>query len=198
MLPDVVTDSHLYSALAVVVVFATLQLGALIANFVLKAFIRRAERLAPGGYAVQVLSSVRGPVVLAMVALGFFAATFVVDELDLPPFAALEGLTTWVTNFWLVATILVVTYAAAKVVEVAIAWYDHNVMSRTETSLDDRLLGPLRRVVPWIIYVVGPARGAGQHRRVHKSPARRPGHSRAWPWPWPFSRRSTTSSPART
>ncbi len=155
MLPDVITDSHLYSALAVVAVFVVLQVGALIANFVLKALIRRAEGRAPGGYAAQVLSSVRGPVVLGMVALGFFAATFVVEQLELPPFTALEGLTTWITNFWLVATILMVTYAAAKVVEVAITWYGHNVMSRTETSLDDRLLGPLRRVVPWIIYVVG-------------------------------------------
>lgn len=155
MLPDVITDSHLYSALAVVAVFLALQIGAVIANFVLKAIIRRAESRAPGGYVVQVLSSVRGPVVLAMITLGFFAATFVVDQLDLPPFTTLTGLTSWIGNFWLVATILMVTYAAAKVVEVAIAWYGHNVMSRTETSLDDRLLGPLRRVVPWIIYVVG-------------------------------------------
>ena len=155
MLPDVITDSQLYSALAVLAVFAALQLGAVIANFVLKALIRRAERRAPGGYAAQVLSSVRGPAALALVTLGFFAATVVVDQLDLPPFTTFTGLTSWVGNFWLVVTILMVTYAAAKVVEVAIAWYGHNVMSRTETSLDDRLLGPLRRVIPWIIYVVG-------------------------------------------
>ena len=155
MLPDVITDSQLYSALAVVAVFVALQLGAVIANFVLKVLIRRAERRAPGGYAAQVLSSVRGPAALALVTLGFFAATVVVDQLDLPPFATFTGLTSWVGNFWLVVTILMVTYAAAKVVEVAIAWYGHNVMSRTETSLDDRLLGPLRRVIPWIIYVVG-------------------------------------------
>ncbi len=155
MLPDVITDSQLYSALAVVAVFVALQLGAVIANFVLKALIRRAERRAPGGYAAQVLSSVRGPAALALVTLGFFVATVVVDQLDLPPFTTFTGLTSWVGNFWLVVTILMVTYAAAKVVEVAIAWYGHNVMSRTETSLDDRLLGPLRRVIPWIIYVVG-------------------------------------------
>ena len=153
--PDDITDSHLYSALAAVAVFVALQLGAVVANFVLKALIRRAERRAPGGYASQVLSSVRGPAVLALVTLGFFAATFVVDQLDLPPFATLTGLTSWVGNFWLVVTILMVTYAVAKVVEVAIAWYGHNVMSRTETSLDDKLLGPLRRVIPWVIYVVG-------------------------------------------
>ena len=155
MLPDAITDSHLYSALAVVAVFVALQVIAVIANFVLKAIVRRLERRDPDGHAAQVLKSVRGPVVLAMITLGFFASTIVVDELGLPPFDTITGLTAWVGNFWLVATILMVTYAVAKVVEVAIAWYGHNVMSRTETSLDDRLLGPLRRVVPWIIYVVG-------------------------------------------
>ena len=155
MLPDAITDSQLYSALAAGAVFVALQIGAVIANFVLKALIRRAESRAPGGHAAQVLSTIRGPVVLAMITLGFFAATFLVDQLDLPPFATITGLTAWVGNFWLVATILMITYGVAKVVEVGIAWYGHNVMSRTETDLDDRLLGPLRRVIPWIIYVVG-------------------------------------------
>ena len=178
MLPDVITDSHLYSALAVAAVFAALQIGAVVVNFVLKALIRRAERRAPGGYASQVLSSVRGPAVLALVTLGFFAATFVVDQLDLPPFATITGLTSWVGNFWLVTTILMVTYAAAKVVEVAIAWYGHNVMSRTETSLDDRLLGPDEARDP-VDHLRGrPAGGARQRGRVHKPPARRYWHSR--------------------
>ena len=156
MLPDTVTDSLLYSALLALGVFAAFQIVALIANVVLRLLIRRAERRAPGGYSSQALNAIRGPIVLSLVTLGFFTATFVLGELvDLPQLDFAPRLAAWIGGFWLVATILLVTYAAAKAVDIGISWYAHYVMARTATSLDDRLVQPVRRVVPWVIYAVG-------------------------------------------
>ena len=48
-----------------------------------------------------------------------------------------------------------VTYLGYHVLNVSITWYIRNVAARTETKLDDRLLPPLRRILPLVAYAIG-------------------------------------------
>ena len=155
MLPDFIRDSELYGPLFALGVLAVLQVVALAVNLALKVVARRREQRQPGGLAAQMLGIVRGPAVLLLVVLGFFLTFLVLSELTIPALDFISSWEPWMGKVWLVSIILLITYAISKLVDALITWYAHNLAARTETDLDDRLVQPVKRVIPFVLYLIG-------------------------------------------
>ncbi len=155
MLPDFIIDSELWGPLFALGVFVALLFVAGVANLVLRFITRRAQRRSSAGLAVAILGIVRGPLVLFLVVLGLFLGFLTLTGLTSPSF---EVISTWdasVGKGWLVIIIVLITYVVSKLVDALISWYAHNMAVRTETDLDDKLMRPIKRVLPIIIFLIG-------------------------------------------
>lgn len=61
----------------------------------------------------------------------------------------------WARKAWLLVVIGEVSYLASHLLQSITSWYLRNVATCTATDLDDKLLPPLSRVTPMVIYAIG-------------------------------------------
>ena len=155
MPPEFIRESDVGGPLFALGVFLALALIAIIARIAFGIAIKHRQSAAPDGLDTQVLRTVRGPSVISIVILGFFLGFLVLTQLTGPTFSSLNGLESWATKVWIIVVIAQVSHLGAQLTQVIIAWYIDNVAARTATQVDDRLLPPLKRVLPSAIYAVG-------------------------------------------
>mgnify|MGYP002413568974 FL=1 len=58
-------------------------------------------------------------------------------------------------NTWGVLVIVILTISVSRITSVFLDWYSRKILKKTTTELDDKLIPPLKRVLPIIIYVLG-------------------------------------------
>ena len=155
MTPDFISESSLWGPLYALGVFAVLVLVAAIAQAAFQLVLSRRMRSARDALVTQILSSVRGPMVLFIVLLGLFLGFLVLTNLTSSTFHVLDGWETSVRKAWVVVLVAEVSYLASQLTQVLIAWYLRAIAARTATDLDAKLLPPIRRVLPLITYAVG-------------------------------------------
>ena len=56
---------------------------------------------------------------------------------------------------WGVLVIVILTISFSRIASVFLDWYSRNILKKTTTELDDKLVPPLKRILPIIIYVLG-------------------------------------------
>jgi small-conductance mechanosensitive channel len=56
---------------------------------------------------------------------------------------------------WGVLVIVILTISISRITSVFLDWYSRKILKKTTTELDDKLIPPLKRVLPIIIYVLG-------------------------------------------
>ena len=155
MPPDFISESSLWGPLYALGVFALLVLVAAISQAAFQLVLRRRMRSASDALDTQILSTVRGPVVLFIVLLGLFLGFLVLTSLTSATYDVLDGWDTAVRKAWVVVIVGEVSYFASHLTQVLIAWYLRAIAARTVADLDAKLLPPIRRVLPLIIYAVG-------------------------------------------
>ena len=155
MPPDFIKESTLWGPIFALGVFAALLLAAAIAQTVLHVALRRREQADPGGLDTQVIRTVRGPVVLFLAILGVFLGFTSLTALTSEVYDALDGWDRWARRVWTVVVIAEVSYLASHLIQILIAWYLRTIAARTATDIDEKLLPPVRRILPLVIYSVG-------------------------------------------
>lgn len=155
MIPDAVNDSLLWGPVLAFGVFVLLTVVSGVAYLGFSQAIRRQKDAPPGDLRVRVLSTLRGPVVLFFVILGAFWAAMILTQLTHPRLTFLAGARPWAQDVWTVVVIAEVTYLLYRVAEEVMTWYIRTVAVRTTTRLDDRLLPPLKRLLPLLVYSAG-------------------------------------------
>ena len=65
----------------------------------------------------------------------------------------------WLNDFllttWGVFVIVISTISFSRITGVFLDWYSRKILKKTRTELDDKLVPPLKRILPIIIYVLG-------------------------------------------
>ena len=109
----------------------------------------------PGGFQVHYHSVGEGPVVLFIAVLGLFLGYLVITQLTHPSLEFFHQQDEWARKAWLLVVIGEVSYLASHLLQTTASWYLRNVATRTATELDDKLLPPLRRITPMVVYPIG-------------------------------------------
>ena len=136
-------------------IFAAFLIAAGVANVVMRVFLGRVARLTPGTLDEELLTVVRGPVVLFITLSGLFLALLILTNLDSPRYALITGYDDQIRRAWLVVVIAEVAYLLYHLLDATMTWYIQSVAQTTETQLDDRLLPPLKRIMPLLVYSLG-------------------------------------------
>ena len=155
MLPPFIAQSEWGGALTAAIVFAAFLLASGVANIVFRVFLSRIASRIPGTLDEELLNVTRGPVVLFIALSGLFVALLILTGLHSPRFELIAGYQDYVLRAWLVVIIAEVAYLIYHLMDAALTWYIQKVAITTETELDDRLLPPLKRVLPLVVYSLG-------------------------------------------
>ena len=155
MLPPFIAQSEWGGALTAAIVFAAFLLASGVANIVFRVFLSRIASRIPGTLDEELLNATRGPVVLFIALSGLFVALLILTNLHSPRYALIAGYQDYVLRAWLVVIIAEVAYLIYHLMDAALTWYIQKVAITTETELDDRLLPPLKRVMPLVVYSLG-------------------------------------------
>lgn len=155
MLPPFIAQSEWGGALTAAIVFAAFLLASGVVNIVFRVFLSRIASRIPGTLDEELLNVTRGPVVLFIALSGLFVALLILTNLHSPRYALIAGYQDYVLRAWLVVIIAEVAYLIYHLMDAALTWYIQKVAVTTETELDDRLLPPLKRIMPLVVYSLG-------------------------------------------
>ena len=155
MPPDFIKESELWGPLFALGVFAALLLAAAIVQVVFQVMLKHRLRAAPEALDTQIVGSIKGPAVLFIIILGPLLGFITLTELKTPTWDSLDGLDIWARRVWALVVIGEVSYLASHVSQALLGWYIKTLAARTSTGLEDKLLPPVRRVLPLTIYAVG-------------------------------------------
>ena len=155
MLPPFISQWEWAGPLSAALIFAAFLIAAGVANVVMRVFLGRVARLTPGTLDEELLTVVRGPVVLFITLSGLFLALLILTNLDSPRYALIAGFDDQIRRAWLVVVIAEVAYLLYHLLDATMTWYIQSVAQTTETQLDDRLLPPLKRIMPLLVYSLG-------------------------------------------
>ena len=154
-MPPIISQSEWGGPLSAALLFVAFLIASGVANVVMRVFLTRLTRLTPGTLDEELLKVVRGPVVLFIVLSGLFLALLILTNLESPRYALLAGYDDQIRRAWLVVVIAEVAYLLYHLLDATMTWYIQSVAQTTETQLDDRLLPPLKRIMPLLVYSLG-------------------------------------------
>ena len=155
MLPPFISQWEWAGPLSAALIFVVFLIASGVANVVMRVFLTRLTRLTPGTLDEELLKVVRGPVVLFIVLSGLFLALLILTNLESPRYALIAGFDGQIRRAWLVVVIAEVAYLLYHLLDATMTWYIQSVAQTTETQLDDRLLPPLKRIMPLLVYSLG-------------------------------------------
>ena len=155
MLPPFISQWEWAGPLSAALLFVGFLIASGVANVVMRVFLGRLARRTPGTLDEELLNVVRGPVVLFIVLSGLFLALLILTNLDSPRYALIAGFDDQIRRAWLVVVIAEVAYLLYHLLDATMTWYIQSVAQTTETQLDDRLLPPLKRIMPLLVYSLG-------------------------------------------
>lgn len=155
MLPPFIAQSEIWGITSAAIIFAVFLIIAGITNIIFRIAIGRWQRRAPGSLGVHMLSTVRGPIVLFFALAGLFIGLLILTNLTVERYAFIDSWSEWISKIWFVVIIAEAAYLIYRMADEILTWYISDVASLTETELDDRLLPPLRRVLPLVVYSIG-------------------------------------------
>ncbi len=155
MLPPFISQSDLWGPLSAAIAFAVFLIASGIANVVMRLVLRRWARRMPGMLGIEMLNALRGPLALFIALSGLFIALLILTTLDNPRYALISGWDDTLRRVWLVVIIAEVAYFLYHLLDAILVWYIRSVAALTETELDDRLLPPLKRILPLLVYSLG-------------------------------------------
>ena len=154
MPPDFIKESELWGPLFAMGVFASLLLAAAVAQLGFHFMLRPRRRAAPEGLDTELIAAVRGPVVLFIAILAPLLGLIVLTQLTTPSWAFVQGFDVWARRVWSIVVIFEVAYLASHLTQTLLAWYVRSIEMRIHAGLGDKLLPPVRRILPLVIYTV--------------------------------------------
>ena len=154
MPPEFIKESELWGSLFALGVFGALVLAAAIVQVAFKFILKRRLVSQPDALDIQVLQTIRGPLVLFLLILGLFLGFITLTGLTSNTFDTLDGWDKWARRVWGLVLVAEVAYLATHLTQVLMAWYLRHISTRTATSLDEKLLPAVKRVLPMVIYAV--------------------------------------------
>jgi len=121
-------------------------------------FVFKAGKNKNASLLYRIAYNLKGPLVVFFIVSGFLWSVSLLDIVagDL----VLKGADRkWLNDFllttWGVFVIVISTISFSRITGVFLDWYSRKILKKTRTELDDKLVPPLKRILPIIIYVLG-------------------------------------------
>ena len=154
MPPDFIKESELWGPLFALGVFASILLIAAVAQLVFHLMLKTRRRLGPDNLDTEIIAAVRGPVVLFIAILAPLLGLIVLTQLTTPAWDFVQGFDVWARRVWSIVVIFEVAYLVSHVAQTLLAWYVRSIELQIHAGLGDKLLPPIRRVLPMVIYTI--------------------------------------------
>lgn len=154
MPPDFIKESELWGPLFALGVFSSVLLIAAVAQLVFHLMLKTRRRLAPDNLDTELIAAVRGPVVLFIAILAPLLGLIVLTQLTTPAWDFVQGFDVWARRVWSIVVIFEVAYLVSHVAQTLLAWYVRSIELQIHAELGDKLLPPIKRVLPLVIYTI--------------------------------------------
>lgn len=155
MPPDFIAESELWGPLFALTVFVVFLFVAAIVQCIFHFVLKRRKKTSPESLDTELIATVRGPAILFIVILAPLLGFITLTELRAPTWDFANGLDIWARRMWTVVVVIEISYLASHVTQTLLAWYIRSIAARTDIGLESKLLPPVRRVLPMVIYSVG-------------------------------------------
>ncbi len=155
MPPEFIKESEIWGPLFALCVLICGLFIAAVTQLILQLILKRRGKHSTNTLSSQIIATIKGPLVLFIVILSVLLAFISLTNLTTPSWEFIDGFDTWARKVWTVVVIFEVAYLATRIIQSILAWYIRSIAARTNTGVENRLLPPVRRVLPLVIYSVG-------------------------------------------
>ncbi len=155
MLPDAITQSVVWGPVFALSVFALMLLLAIIAHFGLRFAVNFRQSRIPEGFDSQILEAIKGPLVLFIALSGAFLGFISLTQVTDPSFDGIRDLDEGARKTWLIVIVVAASYATSHILQAMLRWYLQKLASRTATTLDDKFVPIVNRILPVVVYSLG-------------------------------------------
>ena len=155
MIPDAISQSVVWGPVFALSVFAVMLLLAIIAHFGLRFAVNFRQSRSPEGFDSQILEAIKGPLVLFSALSGAFLGFISLTQVTDPSFDGIRDLDEWARKAWLIVIVAAASYATSHILQAMLRWYVQKLASRTATTLDDKFVPIVNRILPVVVYSLG-------------------------------------------
>lgn len=155
MPPEFIRESEIWGPLFALGVLICGLFIASLTQLILQLILKRRKNYSSNTLSSQIITTIKGPLVLFIVILSVLLAFITLTKLTTHSWEFIDGFDTWARKVWTIVVIFEVAYLATRISQSLLAWYIRSIAARTNAGVENRLLPPVRRVLPLVIYSVG-------------------------------------------
>jgi len=152
MLPEIIKTSELWGPLFALTIFLLMLISAITAQIIFQILIKKRRKLSKDSIDLEILESIKGPLVLFFVILAPVLGFIILTHLEANLWVNLTGLDTWAKKIWTLIIIFEISYVASKVSQILMQWYVKKLSTAETAKLEIKLLPPIKRILPITIY----------------------------------------------
>ena len=154
-MPDILNQNALWISIISVLVFILILIAAGLIQIVLQKIYRNSERNNPTTILTKIIKLIKGPIVLLICISAPFAAITLFNEINHGEFQPLLSLIiNWGYKVWWVIIIFWIANLLSKITQLIITSYISSIISKTNTGIENKILPPIRRMLPLAIYSI--------------------------------------------
>lgn len=155
MVPEAISESLIWGPVFALGVLSVMSLFAVITNIILSLTLKYRTIRNPESIDIQLIGAVKGPIMLSIVFSGVALGIVSLMQIDDPYFDVVRDMEIWVQRIWSISIVAVITYGVSRTLQSVLTWYVKELASRTTTTLDDKFIPIVNRILPVLVYTLG-------------------------------------------
>ncbi len=155
MVPETISESLIWGPLFALGVLLVMSLFAVITNIILSLTLKYRTIRNSESIDIQLIGAVKGPIMLSIIFSGVALGIVSLMQIDDPYFDVARDMETWVQRIWSISIVAVITYGISRTLQVLLTWYVKELASKTTTTLDDKFIPIVNRILPVLVYTLG-------------------------------------------
>ena len=154
------TDNFISGLVSSIAIFVIFGIFAIAINIVIKIILRKSTRLKKQPLSLRLLSTINRPVITFLIILGVLAflsillRTEALNKVNLL-YQNNDTILQVINKIWIVVLVAGATSLTAQMLTLISSWYIENLQNKTNVSIAARLIPPVRRIFPLLIYSAG-------------------------------------------
>lgn len=155
MVPEAISESLIWGPVFALGVLLVMSLFALITNIILSLTLKYRTIRNSESIDIQLIGAVKGPIMLSIIFSGVALGIVSLMQIDDPYFDVARDMETWVQRIWSISIVAVITYGISRTLQSVLTWYVKELASKTTTTLDDKFIPIVNRILPVLVYTLG-------------------------------------------
>lgn len=155
MVPEAISESLIWGPVFALGVLLVMSLFAVITNIILSLTLKYRTIRNSESIDIQLIGAVKGPIMLSIIFSGVALGIVSLMQIDDPYFDVARDMETWVQRIWSISIVAVITYGISRTLQSVLTWYVKELASKTTTTLDDKFIPIVNRILPVLVYTLG-------------------------------------------